>query len=459
MAPLRKTAVSLAILLSFFVSSASLAAKKVKPKPVTQTNANALIIKRNYTTAFAVLSAQALKGDGKAQYKLAELYRLGLGTKKDAEAARQWFASAAKAGNAKAAYVLGRMSEVAPATQVKLVSDVSTNATSATAINFSKLPERKKDQPDWLTLAVARKNADVVTGLTTAKFIAPKTNPNFALVTATKNADQASVQKLMTSNVAQETDARGQTPLMLAVTSGDVELSITLLHSKSSLNATNQKGATAIELAAQNCQSAIFSKLIEAGAEAADKNASQHPLILIAQNCTNWPDFKRFFAGANFNAVDGLGRSAAWYAAAKGDTSLLAWLVDSGADLTIADNAGLSPLHSAAAARQPFSLRYILAKSDKVDLRSERGTTPLMLAAYTGCSECVTPLLEKSADMNLKNNDGDTSLMFAVRGQQALLAADLIKSGANMDARNDSGDSPAKFAEKIGLTILKGSSE
>jgi ankyrin repeat protein len=457
MAPLRKTAVSLAILSSIFVCSASLAAKKVKPKPVIQTNTNVLIIKRNYTTAFAVLSAQALKGDGKAQYKLAELYRLGLGTKKDAEAARQWFASAAKAGNAKAAYVLSRMNEVAPATQVKLASDASTNA--ATALNFSNLPERKKGQPDWLTLAVARKNADVVTGLTTAKFVAPKTNPNFALVTATKNADQATVQKLMTSNVAQETDARGQTPLMLAVTSGDVELSNTLLHGKSSLNATNHKGATAIELAAQNCQPAIFSKLIEAGAEAADKNAIQHPLILIAQSCTNWPDFKRFFAGANFNALDGLGRSAAWYAAAKGDTSLLAWLVDSGADLAIADKTGLSPLHSAAAARQPFSLRYILAKSDKVDLRSERGTTPLMLAAYTGCSECVTPLLEKSADMNLKNNDGDTSLMFAVRGQQALLAADLIKSGANIDARNDSGDSPAKFAEKIGLTILKGSNE
>jgi uncharacterized protein len=454
---LSKTAFSFAILTSLVISGPAFAAKV---KTVVKADANTLIIKRNYKVAVEMLKTLAKSGDSNAQYRLAELYRLGLGTNRDENAARLWLTSASKAGNAKAALLLKRLNNTAPPTIKKAATGGSSNSpTSSTGVDFTKLPNRLAGQPDWLTLAVARKNLAVVSNITSAKFSSPKDNTNLALVTATKNADIATLQKLVSGNVASEADTRGQTPLMVAVASGNAELANTLLQSKASLLAKDSKGRSIVELAAADCQPAIFAKLIEAGAEADNKGGNQHPLILIVQNCSNWPDFKRFFSGINFNAMDSLGRGAAWYAAAKGDESLLAWLADSGADMAQADKAGLSPLHIAAMNKQIVVVRYLLSKLDKADPVSERGTTPLMLAAFNGCVECVSPLLEKSASLDLKNVDGDTSLMFAVRGQNSALATQLIEKGANIDARNNSSETPRKLAEKFGLAILKGSSE
>jgi ankyrin repeat protein len=454
---LSKTAFSFAILTSLVISGPAFSAKI---KAVVKAETNTLIIKRNYKAAVALLTTLAKNGDSKAQYRLAEFYRLGLGTAKDENAARLWLTSASKAGNAKASALLKRLDETAPPTVKKSATQGSGNSSvSSSGVDFSKLPNRQAGQPDWLTLAVARKNTGVVSDITSAKLIMPKGNTNLALVIATKNGDIFIVQKLLVGNVTSDVDTRGQTPLMLAVASGNAELANALLQSKSSLLTKDHKGHSAAELAAANCQPAIFAKLIEAGAEADDKDSNQHPLILIAQNCSNWTDFKRFFSGANFNASDMLGRSAAWHAAAKGDESLLAWLADSGADLALPDKAGLSPLHIAAVNKQVFAVRYLLSKLDKADPVTERGTTPLMLAAFNGCVECISTLLEKSADLNLKNVDGDSSLMFAVRGQNSTLATQLIEKGANIGARNNSGETPSKLAEKFGLAILKGSSE
>jgi ankyrin repeat protein len=460
MARLNAATLKFAIFTSLCLYSPSLEAKsKAKPKAVTQVNFNSLIIKRNYKAAFAALQSQANRGDSSAAFRLAEMYRLGLGTSKDYNTARNWLVKAASAGNNKASALLQRLDQNQVAATIKKTTggDTPSLALANVSADFSKLPRRPVGQPDWLTLAAARKNADVIAGFT--KFDGT-TKADFALLAAVKIGDLTTSKSLVAQKITGIADSRGQTPLMLAVGSGNAELTnIVLQGKKTDFTAKDLRGKTAVDIAAQNCQPAILAKLIENGASVEEKESPVQPLILITQNCKNWPEFKPFFKAANVNASDSLGRTAAWYAAAKGDASLLALLADSGADLALADKDGFTPLHAAAANKQPFSVRYILSKLDSADKFSARGTSPLMLAAASGCDECVSPLIEKSSDMNSKNMDGDNALIFAVRSRQGELAALLIEKGGNADARNGSGDNANKLAELIGLTILKGSTQ
>jgi uncharacterized protein len=456
MVRLNHAVLAMAIFTSLSVTASNLEAKsKVKSKSVATIGANELIIKRNYKAAFALLLAQANRGNVDAELRVAGMYRVGLGTAKNDLIARNWLQKAERAGSAKARTLLQNLDQNQVAATFKKTAE-GNSAIAEGRADLTKLPKRPDDQSDWLTLAAARKNLDVVANLT-------KTNnpdrSSQALFAAIKNGDLNSSQQLISQGLSNNKNPSGQTALMLAVNSGNAELINILLQGKQDIAAKSLNGKTAIDIAAYNCQPRILARLIENGALVYEKQTTFQPLILIVQNCSNWPEFKAYFKAANFNVTDALGRTAAWYAAAKGDAPLLAWLADSGADLGVSDVEGFTPLHAAAAYKQAFALRYILSKSDNADKVSTRGTSPLMLAAAVGCNECVLPLIEKTTDINLKNNDGDNALIYAVRGRQSTLAAQLIEKGGNADARNGSGDNAIKLAELLGLAILKGSTQ
>jgi ankyrin repeat protein len=419
--------------------------KKVK-KAAPETTSISLIIKRNYAGAFAKALAQANTGNAGAQYQVGVYYRLGLGTPKDPAEALQWLALSSQAGNGRAKALLGRLSHDTPATVKKTVADGG--VALADAVNFAKLPPRAAGQPDWLTLAVARKSADAIGAISALQRPSSGGTVDLALVTAVRNADAATTQKLLDAKVAVKPDTRGRSPLMVAVSLGNDDLT-SILSKGAGFGADKNEQLKLAGYASEKCLPSLMVKLAESG------NAPKPNLVSIAKNCTNWQDFKTFFAGADLNAVDGQGRSAAWYAAAKGDTQFLVWLAKAGADLALADQTGLSPLHAAAVNKQAFSVRYILSVFDQVDIVSKRGTTPLMLAAASGCIECISALVEKSAKVDLKNLDGDTSLMFAVIAGQRDAATLLLKQGANLDARNEASDTPGKMAERVSMVLAQ----
>lgn len=138
-----------------FMFPASLQAKKLKPP--AKSGANDLILKRNYKSAFLTLQNRANAGENGAQYKLAQLYRIGLGTNKDSDAAIFWLEKASAAGNRKAENLLGRLKKASPPT-VKRIASSGAVSTGPDAVNFASLPARTQGRPDWLTIAGARKS-------------------------------------------------------------------------------------------------------------------------------------------------------------------------------------------------------------------------------------------------------------------------------------------------------------
>ncbi len=425
-------------------------AQAKKQKPQVKSSTNDLILKRNYKSAFLALQNRANAGENGAQYKLAQLYRIGLGTNKDCKAAIFWLEKASAAGNRQADNLLGRLKKASPPT-VKRIASSGAVSTSPNAINFAGLPARPQGQPDWLTLAVARKSKVAIDNLVNDKTATDSKNASLALVTATKNNDSETVLKLLKANVSPQSDATNTTPLMIALTMHSDELTNLLFDKNPALGLAN---SDTISLATKTCQPNTVTKLLGSATQTnSNLNAS-----LIAKNCNNWQDFKGLLAGSNLNTKDSAGRTAASYAAEKGDTPLLAWLAKSGADLSQADGDGLSPLHIASLHKQAFSVRYLMSVVSNINATNSRGTTPLMFAAYSGCTDCISSFLETSDQLDAKNNDGDTSLMFAIRGQQTAVASTLVERGANLNAQNIAGDTPTKLAERLGFPLLKGTS-
>ncbi len=422
--------------------------KKFVETPVETRSVNRLIIKRYYSQAFAQLQASAQNGNIKAQLKLANMYRLGLGTTRDNVAAQRIYQAAASAGSKEASLILSRLNAEVPQT-VKAKLDGGSSKT-VDIIDYIKLPKRDGGQVDWLTLAAARGDSNAVKALAATA----TQGESQALLAAAKTGKIENISVLSASAVKPAPDALGRGPVMFAVASGNPDLLDLVLHSKSDISAKDKFGMTAIDLAAQNCKTNLFEKLLEAGALIDGKGDNHSPLVRIARNCSNWSEFKRFFTKADMNAVDTEGRSAAWYAAQKGDVSLLGWLFDQGAKFELPDKQGITPIHIAALSKQLTSLKFILSKIELADVPAARGTTPLMLAAYAGCDQCVDALIRKKADLAYKNEDGDTALMFAVRGGNGQIAQNLLEAGSNGDARNKAGDTPKKMGMRLGLVAL-----
>ena len=104
-------------------------------------------------------------------------------------------------------------------------------------------------------------------------------------------------------------------------------------------------GMTPIRLAACNGHKDVVRLLIDVGAgvDIADSRYGNTPLIGAANNGHADVAILLIDAGADVNVVDNDGRTAIWYAAAKGLLELVKVLLSNGADKSKKDNYGESP--------------------------------------------------------------------------------------------------------------------
>jgi ankyrin repeat protein len=432
----------IALLLATAFSSEALAAQKAKapakPAVVVAPAADTLIVKRNYKAAFAVLLKQAQQGDAKAMVKVGHALRLGLGTEMNLAEARKWYELAAGANNSEAKSVLARLEIKVPST-LKKTADATGVPVPEGAIDFAHLPPRPEGQPSWFDIAAAHRDHLAL------KSLASVATGGAALISAKLGDAEA----LTVSAAPPAVDNLGRSSVMLALAQGKPEVLAASLASKPDLSITDKSGLTVTAQAAASCDADKLGQLVAAGAPLV--GGTSPALVAAARACEDWSKLKELFTGADLNAADARGRSAAWYAAAKGNVALLGWLADKGANLSLQDKDGLAPLHSAALGKQALAFRFILNKTNNYQLKSARGVTPLMFSSYVGCVECVAAVLDLKPSLDEKDASGDTALMYAVRGLQGVAAQKLAESGANPNAKNAAADTPFKLGERLGL--------
>jgi ankyrin repeat protein/Flp pilus assembly protein TadD len=144
-------------------------------------------------------------------------------------------------------------------------------------------------------------------------------------------------------------------------------------------------------------------------------------------------------AGVNVNARDLEGDTALFYAATNGRLEAVDALLKAGADVGSANKKGSTSLIGAATEGYPQIVKLLLARGARVDQGDEDGDNALLLASALGKSDILDVLLAGRANINYQNKNGVTPLMIASFQGMTPAVRLLVARGANVNLRAKNG--------------------
>lgn len=203
----------------------------------------------------------------------------------------------------------------------------------------------------------------------------------------------------------------------------------------------------------------LLSALLKAGAKVGVSDSLQRSPLMLAVQMNHATLLRALLtAGANPNDSDQQGRSALWLAAANGADDCVRLLINARVNLEKRDSNNTSALMVAAAGGHASVAEQLLTAGASIQA-TVNSNTPLMLAAANGHEAIVKRLLGAGARPDIQNKHGDTALMFAVRAGQTGVTRVLLAAGASSELRNKNRASAQDIAGQLGfaelVTVLK----
>eukprot|EP01012_Entosiphon_sulcatum_P005968 TRINITY_DN12782_c0_g2_i1.p1 TRINITY_DN12782_c0_g2~~TRINITY_DN12782_c0_g2_i1.p1 ORF type:complete len:661 (+),score=95.85 TRINITY_DN12782_c0_g2_i1:30-1985(+) len=251
-----------------------------------------------------------------------------------------------------------------------------------------------------------------------------------------------------------QSDASGNTPLLVACEVGDSEIVAYLLQSGAEIGAINNNGCTVwhmvaisgsmtvfellsgidtektkvaavshgghtpLHLCAVHGNATVAAKLIELDNTVVDKqNDAGHSALCIAA-CNGFAGVVTELARAQADCAlsDGKGRTALHYAALNGHVDIVATLLKlptSTGALRLMDKSGYTPLHSACFSGHDAIVEQLLSAGADPNALAKDGSTPLHAVARSGKSNVVTLLQQHRAAPSIAAAFGSTALHIA----------------------------------------------
>lgn len=191
-------------------------------------------------------------------------------------------------------------------------------------------------------------------------------------------------------------DTEGQTPLMVAVKSGDLSIINGLLEYRANPDVQDNDGWTAAMHAVRSNEPKIFRLLGK---------------------------FK-----ANFNLVNKSDFTALAMAVTQNKANAAVAMLDNNADPNVAmGKAKFNALMLAATKNNQQMVQTLLQYKANPNFQNADGLTPLMIAAIYNYENVVLELMKAGANLNIKNHDSKTALMLAA-DNNAIQAEERLKS-------------------------------
>jgi len=253
----------------------------------------------------------------------------------------------------------------------------------------------------------------------------------------------------------------GDTPLVEAVKSGDIQALRTLVSRKADVNQRAADGATPLHWAAHYEQLAAVDVLLRAGAKPDNVNAlSVTPLWIAADLGSSAIVARLLAAGADPNVAPQTGGTALMLASRNGDVSSVKLLLQHGANVNAVEQAnGQTAIMWAVSQRHTDVVSLLIGAGADAGARSKQlkrvvllccptwpgdpegtveidqgGLTPLLFAALTGDAGIARRLVDAGANVDQTAAAGTTALgMAAMRGFTELVTL-LLERGANPNA-------------------------
>ena len=250
---------------------------------------------------------------------------------------------------------------------------------------------------------------------------------------------------------------KGGTALNIAAFEGHEELVRVLLKNGVKANIINQMEAPykyqALHLAARSGHFEIVGALINAGADVnARDEFGNTPLIVAAANKRlNVVNFLLTEEVVNINALNEGKISALHYAVCIGNVEIAKALADRADVNALCGEVKFSALHIAAEKNNADIAKILIEKNANIDLVDDKGNAPIHIAANNGNAGIVELLLENKAKFNEVNKDRMTPLLFALKNKKSEVAIKLIRIGANLNLIDNNGDNPLCISASYGL--------
>ena len=273
----------------------------------------------------------------------------------------------------------------------------------------------KTDRPDALgvtplLLACERGNGAIVAALVAAGAPVDQSNADAItpLAMCARFADVEAVRALLARGAAVESaDLRGQTPLMWAASAGRLDAVSALLAAGAQVNRATPNGFTPLFFALTSGNANVASALIAAGADVKHRgpeNTSALQLALYQKNWTAAEELVRL-GGGDVGELDREGRRPLHVAAAAGQGSLVAALLERGAEVD--------------ALSGPSTITWVSEANFGLPPPPVQPTTALMAAAKGGQADVMWQLVRAGADEHFVDGAGVNLVLAAAQGRNA----------------------------------------
>ena len=213
-----------------------------------------------------------------------------------------------------------------------------------------------------------------------------------------------------------------------------------LIDNGANVNATNNKGLTALLKACSYRQMDVVKVLLEAGADPTIVDDVHYSSLHAAVDGRCSKDTLQALVdhGAHIDAERKDGTNALLRACKTGQSESVRFLLEAGADVNIAKPNGNTCLHEAVCGRcSKEILQKIIEQGINVNAVNKEKMSALQLACESAQAESIKLLLQKGSDTNISDARGNTSLHAAVYGcctNDTL--QEVIAHRVHLDARN-----------------------
>ena len=205
----------------------------------------------------------------------------------------------------------------------------------------------------------------------------------------------------------EEKYARNYTELIFAIKNNNLQ-EISKLIKKIDINSRDNSGNTPLMYAIATGNLETVKYLVEQGAYVTAVNSSYETPLHIS-SFYEYLDISKYLIehGANINAKRNDGNSALSILANKGNSEMVKFLVEQGADVNIKNNDGITPLFWFCHNGNLEMIKYLVEQGADVNCKDyKEGVTPLYIACSNGNLDIVKYLISKGADVNNNSNSG-----------------------------------------------------